>query len=169
MSDSATDFAAMAAPVEAHQKLSAFEGRFQAEVKMWMGPGDPHVSTGTMENKLVLGGRFLQEEYVGDAVEGPFPNFEGKGFWGFNTQSQKYEGFWIDSASTMMQTEEGEVNAAGDEWTMVGSMKCPQTGQLMSKRSVIKLIDQDHHSMETYFAGADGNEMKAMEIQYRRI
>ena len=168
MSESTTDFVALAAPNEAHQKLQPFEGTFKAEVKMWMGPGDPHVTTGTMVNSFALGGRFLQQDYQGDAVDGPFPSFAGKGYWGYNTQAEQYEGFWIDTASTMMQTEQGQVNDAGNEWTMTGSMTCPATGDHMHKRSVIKLIDNDHHSMETFFTGADGQEMKAMEIQYVR-
>ena len=35
---------------EAHERLKPFEGTFAAEVRMWVGPGDPHVSTGVMVN-----------------------------------------------------------------------------------------------------------------------
>jgi hypothetical protein len=55
------DFAAMAAPSEEHERLKPFVGAFKAEVKMWMGPGDPAISTGVMVNELDLGGRFLRE------------------------------------------------------------------------------------------------------------
>ena len=99
MSETAQATAPHSTPVEAHETLRQFEGKFKAEVKLWMGPGDPHVSTGVMTNTMALGGRFLQQEYVGDQTEGPFPNFEGKGFWGFNTVTNQYEGFWIDTAS----------------------------------------------------------------------
>jgi hypothetical protein len=51
---------------------------------------------------------------------------------------------------------------------MVGTMPDPQTGQPIQKRTVITLHDRDHHSMEMFFQGADGNEFKGMEIQYRR-
>ncbi len=169
MSETATqDFAAMAAPCEHHERLQPFEGEFLATVKMWMGPGDPHVMTGTMKNTFHLGNRYLHQDYVGDAQDGPFPRFEGKGYWGFNKTLRQYEGFWIDSASTSMQIETGQVDASGNEWTMTSKFTCPQTKQVMDKRTVIRLIDNDHHSMESYFAGADGNEFKAMEIQYTR-
>ena len=39
---------------------------------------------------------------------------------------------------------------------------------MMQKRSVITMIDDDHNSIEMYFTGPDGQEMKAMEIQYAR-
>lgn len=158
----------MSAPVAAHERFEPFVGKFRAEVKLWMGPGDPMISTGMMTNTLDLGGRFLYQFYKGDPSEGPFPNFEGRGYWGYNTTSEKYEGFWIDSASTMMQQEFGDVDAAGKVWTMRGDMTCPQTKTAMKKRSVITLKDDDHHAMEMYFTGPDGNEAKAMEIQYER-
>ena len=44
------DFLAAAAPIEHHAKLKPFVGKFKAEVKMWMGPGDPMESTGKMTN-----------------------------------------------------------------------------------------------------------------------
>ncbi len=151
----------------AHQRLKPFEGTFKSIVRIWMGPGDPNVSTGTMTNTLELGGRFLRQEYQGDASEGPFPNFEGRGFWGYNNVTQKYEGFWIDNASTIMQTEQGDVDDTGKVWTMVGEMPNPQTGGMMKRRSIITLQDDDHHTMEMYFE-VEGQENKAMEIEYTR-
>ena len=159
----------MGALAEAHKKFEPFVGKFKAEVKLWMGPGDPHVSTGVMENRMELGGRYLHQSYKGDDVAGPFPNFEGRGYWGFNTVTGKYEGFWIDTVSTCMQTETGDVDATGKVWTMTGETSNPQTCQAMKKRSVITLHDDDTHTLEMYFQGTDGNESKGMEIKYTRI
>ena len=152
-----------------HKHLQPFAGTFKSEVKMWMGPGDPMISTGTITNSWQLDGLFLHQDYVGDHGDGPFPSFAGQGYWGYNTTSNKYEGFWIDNASTTMQMETGEVDADGKVWTMHSEVTCPQTGSLMKKRSVITLIDTDHNKIEMYFTTADGNEMKAMEINYVRV
>jgi hypothetical protein len=159
----------MPTPTSAHERLKPFEGTFRAEVKLWMGPGEPIISTGTMVNSFVLDGLYLAQDYTGDASDGPFPSFRGKGFWGYNTTLEQYEGFWIDSASTMMQLETGTVDAAGRSWTMQSEVMCSQSRQMMSKRTVIKLIDQNHHQMVTYFK-MDGaaEESKMMEINYRR-
>jgi len=159
----------MPTPGAEHERLKPFAGKFRSEVKMWMGPGDPHISTGTISNTWKIGGLYLHQEYTGDATDGPFPSFCGEGFWGFNTASGKYEGFWIDNASTMMQNETGDVDEAGKVWTMHSEVACQATGQQMKKRSVITLIDNDHNRMEMFFTGDDGNEMKAMEINYTRV
>ncbi len=156
------------ATTDAHKKLEPFVGTFRAEVKMWMGPGEPTVSSGSMTNRMELGGRYLHQIYKGDGGEGPFAGFEGRGYWGFNTATGEYEGMWIDTASTFLQTEQGGVDAAGRVWTMKGTIPDPQGGGTCRKRSVITLVDDDHHTMEMFFKGPDGNEAKAMEITYAR-
>ena len=161
------DFAAMAAPAEEHALLNPFVGTFRAVVKLWMGPGEPQVTTGVMTSAWDLGGRFVNQSYKGDPGEGPFPEFEGRGFWGYNKVDGVWEGVWIDTASTVLQVERGSVDEDGRVWTMVGEMTNPATGQSIRKRSVITLIDDDHHSMEMYFESEAG-EMKGMEIQYER-
>jgi len=158
----------MAAPASDHERLTPFLGTFKAEVKIWMGPGDPMVSTGTMTNTWALGGRFVHQDYKGDPSPGPdpFPDFEGHGYWGFNKNTQQYEGFWIDTASTVMQNEKGTVDDSGKVWTMSGEMVGPD-GEASTKRSVITLMDDDHHQMEMFFTKGD-QEFKGMEIQYVR-
>lgn len=150
-----------------HERLAPFEGRFRATVKLWMGPGDPMVTTGVMVNSFQVGGLYLHQDYQGDATEGPFPSFVGKGYWGYNTTSQCYEGFWIDNASTQMQTEQGQVDESGKVWEMHSEFVHPQAPGPMKRRTVITLIDDDHHSMETYM-GSGAEESKSMEIQYVR-
>ncbi len=159
---------AVSATTDEHKLFEPFVGEFKATVRMWMGPGDPMVTTGVMTNSLDLGGRYLHQSYQGDDMEGPFPNFQGRGYWGFNTVTRKFEGFWIDSASTFMMSEVGDVDASKKVWDMRGEIVNPETGQPMGKRSVVVLKDNDHHSMEMYFTMPDGSEHKSMEIHYTR-
>jgi hypothetical protein len=158
----------MAAPGPEHERLKSFLGTFKATVSIFTGPGDPMVSTGTMTNTLELGGRFIKQDYKGDPLPGPTPmaGFEGQGFWGFNKNTQRYEGFWIDTASTVMQHETGTLDDAGRVWTMTGEVVGPD-GAVTRRKSIITLVDDDHHSMESFFSQGD-NEFKGMEIQYVR-
>lgn len=157
-----------AAPTADHERLTPFVGTFKAEVKIWMGPGEPMVSTGSMTNTWALGGRFLHQDYKGDPSPGPdpFPGFEGQGYWGFNKNTERYEGFWIDTASTVMQHESGTVDETGKSWTMTGEI-VGSDGETTTKRSVITLVDNDQHGIEMYFTKGD-QEFKGMEIQYTR-
>ena len=155
-------------PGNEHKLLEPFAGTFKSIVRLWMGPGDPQVSTGTMTNSFQLRDLFLHQDYVGDAVDGPFPNFCGKGYWGYNQTKQQYEGFWIDNATTTMQVEMGQVDDTGKTWTMHSEVLFPGMDQPLKKRTLIILVDQDHHRMESYVTGPDGNEFKNMEIEYER-
>ena len=169
MSDAANlqGAAAGAAPEALRDWLHPFEGRFRAEVKVWMGQRDPMISTGLMTNEFDLGGRFLRQTYKGDASGGPFDAFEGRGFWGYNTVEKIWEGFWIDNASTVMQIERGDVDEAGKVWTMWGTMTDPGSGKPLTKKSIITLVDDDHHRLEMFF-DTPGGEAKGMEITYER-
>ena len=151
-----------------HQLFEPFVGVFGAEVKIWMGAAEPHVSQGTMTNTFVLDDRYLHQQYVGEEMDGPFNRFEGQGFWGFDPALQRYQGFWIDNASSQMQHETGSVDEAGGVWTMVGEFTNPHNNEVITKRSVITLIDRDQNKMESFVTAEDGSEHKTMEIYYRR-
>lgn len=155
-------------PAEAHKRFEPFVGSFRASVQMWMGPGEPMVSTGVMTNTLELGGRYLRHSYRGDPSPGPFPAFEGHGYWGYNTVDERYEGFWIDNACTLMQWEHGQVDRSGRVWTMLSTITNPQTGEPMEKKSVIRLEGENRHTMEMFAATADGQWQKSMHIEYTR-
>lgn len=152
-----------------HNLLKPFAGQFRAVVKLFMGPGEPMVHTGIMDSQFQLDGLFLHQNYTGDPAEGPFPRFLGRGYWGYNTGSGKFEGFWIDNASTMMQTETGSVNESGTVWTMHSKFTPPHAKQEMAKRSEIRLVDADHHTMNSFVTGLGGQEVKTMEIAYTRV
>lgn len=167
-SSETTGCEAVSALSDKHELFKPFVGTFKARVRMWMGPGDPMESTGVMTNDLDLGGRFLKQSYTGDPGAGPFPDFQGRGFWGYNTLTNQFEGVWIDTACTFMQTEVGDVDSTGKVWTMTSEMVNPEhPGETMEKKSVVKLIDDNHYTMEMFFNTGEGDK-KTMEIDYRR-
>ncbi len=149
-----------------HRHLDAFVGTWRATVSVWQSPGaDPLVSEGTMVNAWVLGGRFLEQRYQGEAFGGAF---QGHGYWGFNNGARQYEGFWIDTASTVMQKEAGSYDPTTKTFTMEGSFPNPTTGAPMTRRTVISVVSEDEHRMEVAFPGPDDTLYKTMEVVYRR-
>lgn len=167
MSDAQTEAAARAAmgvTGPQHASIARFAGTWRAEVKIWMQPGQPPMtSSGTMVNAMAVGGLFLQQEYQRDGGD-----FEGKGFWGYNTVDELYEGFWIDSMATFFQLERGRHDPQSDTYTMDGSMTDPASRKTITKKSLIRWLGPDAHSMEMFFRTPDGREFRALEIQYRR-
>ena len=152
---------------EHHARLQPFAGTFLSKVTVWFGPDQVHESTGIMTSDWHVNGLFLNQDYVSDAADGSFPAFEGKGYWGYSTFENEYQGFWIDNASTHMQMETGKVDESGKVWTMLSEVPSPHDGGVMKKRTIITLIDNDHHKLEA-FVETPGGEFKNMEINYTR-
>lgn len=160
--DQMAAFAEMAALAPEHRHLEAFIGQWDAEVKMWMGPGDPQVTRGVMVNTPILGGRFIEQKYQGHGYD-----FQGSGLWGYNKSSGKFEGLWIDTCSTMMQTDTGDYDSRTRTFTMLSRMTCPEMGE-MTRKSLIKVHGPDRHVMEMYVCAPGAPESKCMEITYMR-
>lgn len=147
-----------------HDSLARLAGTWRANVRIWFQPGvDPMVSQGTMVNTPILGGRFLQQEYRDDTGA-----FEGRGFMGYNTVDKRYEAFWIDSMATFFNLEQGRHDAANDTYVLEGSMTNPETRQPMKKRSLLKMVSPNEHTMEMFFAMGGAPDFRTMEIRYTK-
>lgn len=167
MGHDAEDPCMPAPPGAEHKLIAEFVGTWKSTVQMWMGPGEPMVSAGTMKNTMLLDGRYLEQVYTGDPNPGPFPNFAGRGFWGYNNVTGQYEGYWIDNASNQMAMEYGQYDPKSKSWNMTGEMVMPGVGP-MKKRSLITKVSDREHTLEMFFTGPDGQESKGMYIRYVR-
>src|SRR5512143_1691169 len=87
----------LATPGAPHQLLARMAGSWNVRSSCAMEPGKPPMeSTGTSEQKMILGGRFLQQEFSGEMMGSPFT---GIGVTGYDNHIKKYVSTWIDSMS----------------------------------------------------------------------
>ena len=155
-----------ASPGEAHKKLAGMVGTWDATVKMYNAPGAPaQVSTGTSENKLVLGGRWVQETFNGTFMGMPF---SGIGYTGYDNIKKQYVGTWMDTMSTSMMQSAGTGDASGKSFTFSSTMDDPVTGKPVTTKSTMTVSDENHHTMEMWMPAPDGKMFKMMEISYTR-
>ena len=154
-----------AAPGEPHKQLASLAGSWTTKTKMWMEPNKPPTeSTGSCEQKMLLDGRYLQQECTGEMMGGPFT---GIGVTGYDNQTKKYVSTWMDSMGTGIFFMEGTGSPDGKTFTQKGSHADPVQGQI-KHRAVTKIVDNNTEVFEMYAAGKDGKEMKMMEITYTR-
>ena len=155
-----------ATPGDAHKKLGAMAGTFNAEVKMWMQPGAPPAGgAGVAENNWALDGRFLEQHFTGNFMGMPFT---GMGFTGYDNIKKKYVGTWMDTMTTSMMISTGTANADGKSYTFTSTMDDPMTGKSSPVKEIVTVVDNDHHTLEMWGAGPDGKMFKTMEIAYTR-
>lgn len=149
-----------------HEKLKVLVGKWKYTSKMWMAPNSqPEVSEGTSDNKLILGGRFLEETVKGKAMGMPF---EGRAIVGFDRVTKEFNTVWIDSMMTGMLISKGPFDATNNAIKEEGSVSCPIEKGPKWMRSVLTLSDPKHPKFETFMKDHVGNEFKTMEINYRK-
>ena|SRR5438105_848865 len=155
-----------ATPGDAHKKLNAMVGTFDAKVKMWMDPAAPPAeSSGKAVNEWVLGGRWVQQRFDGTFMGQPF---SGIGYTGYDNVRHTYIGTWMDSMSTSMMTSSGDPDASGKNWNFNAMSMDPVSGEAVSLTEKMTMIDNDHQLFEMYGPGPDGSNFKMMEITYTR-
>ena len=143
-----------ATPGEAHKKLDAVVGTFDTKVKMWMDPSKPpEESTGTSENKWVLGNRYVEMQYQGTMMGQPF---SGLGYTGYDNVTKKYVGTWMDTMGTGIMNTSGQADKSGKTMKMTGSVADPVSGKMMKMTEKMTVKDNDHHSFEMWGPGPDG-------------
>jgi len=157
------------APGENHKILESLAGDWDATSQWWMTKdAQPMESKATASSKMVLGGRFLHQEYKGEAMGEPF---EGMGVTGYDNVKQEFTSVWMDNMATGIMTSSGQYDPATKSIGEQGTFSCPMTGKKdMKFRSVLKIVDNDHFTYEMYGNGMDdkGPEFKTMEINYTR-
>jgi hypothetical protein len=167
--DEAAMMAAMAKQAEVtdnHKKLKALVGKWQTTSRMWSAPDQPPVETkGTAEKRLILGDRFVQEEYKGTVMGKPF---SGQGLTGYDNNKQKFTNTWTDTMSTSLFTTEGTADASGKDLVLTGTSFCPIEKRNKSYRQVLHIDSDKKHTLEMFEVGADGKENKTMEVVYTR-
>lgn len=160
------EWAKWSTPGEPHKLAEKSVGKWNAVVRMVMGPGaEPMESKGTAEITAVLGGRWVRQDFTGEFMG---QTFHGVGMSGFDNFRKRYISTWIDDMSTSMMVSYGTASKDGKSITYIGLMDEPITGEKDKKvRSVFRWVDDDTFVYESYDK-AKGKEWKAMEITYTR-
>ncbi len=152
-------------PGEPHKQLASLAGSWTTKTKEWMEPGKPPMeSTGVAEMKMLLDGRFLQQELTGDMMGQPY---SGIGITAYDNLRKRYVSTWIDSMGTGIFTMEGTANTDGKTITLKGNHDEPGGGH-MTHRAVWKIVDSNTQTFDMYGTHRRGKEMKMLEITYTR-
>lgn len=152
-------------PGAPHKKLAKLEGAWSTKTRAWMDPDKPPMEgTGTCKQKMVLDGRYLQQEYKGKMMGSPFT---GINLIGYDNHTKKYMSTWIDSMSTGIYYFEGTASADGKTITQECSYDDPVRGPMVW-RSVTKIVNANTVQYEMYLTPKGGKEEKMMEMTVTR-
>ncbi len=161
---------------ENHKLLASLAGNWTFNIKFWMNPdpnAKPQESKGTASTKPVMGGRYLVMDVSGK-MQMPGPDgkmkdveFKGMGIDGYDNVKKKFVSSWIDNMGTGIEFSEGAYDPATKTFTYASEMEAVP-GMKTKVREVLKIADNDHHTLEWYEDRGKGQEAKTMEISYTR-
>jgi len=155
----------LATPGEQHKQLASLTGSWTTKTKEWIEPNKPPVdSTGSAEMKILLDGRFLQQELTGQMMGQPFSGIE---ITAYDNLLKHYVTTWMSTMGTGIFMMEGTASADGQTITLKGQHAEPGGGY-MKHRAVWKIVDSNTQRFDMYGTHRGGKEWKMMEITYTR-
>jgi hypothetical protein len=148
-------------PGEPHKLLAKLEGSWTTRSRGWMEPDKPPVeSTGTCEQRMILGGRYLRQEYSGDMMGQPYT---GINILGYDNHTKKYQSVWIDTMSTGVYFFEGTAGKDGKVIMQECNYDDPVRGPSLW-RTVTRIKDDNTVEFEMFLTPKGGKEEKMMEM-----
>jgi len=155
----------LAAPGEQHKQLASLAGSWTTKTKEWMEPNKPPTeSTGSAEMKILLDGRFLQQELTGQMMGQPFSGIE---ITAYDNLLKRYVTSWMSTMGTGIFTMEGTASTDGKTITLKGQHAEPGGGY-MKHRAIWKIVDSNTQTFDMYGTYPGGKEWKMMEMTYTR-
>ncbi len=155
----------VATPGVPHKLLARLEGNWTTKSRGWMDPEQPPMeSTGTCEQKLILGGRYLQQTFTGDMGG---EQFTGINILGYDNHTKKYVSAWIDTMSTGIFLFEGTASKDGKTITQESRYDDPVKGPCVW-RTVNRIKDDNTVELEMYLTPRGRKEQKMMEMIIKR-
>jgi hypothetical protein len=148
-------------PGPEHEMLAELAGTWDGKMKT--GDGMPE-SKGTMTYTVECGGMWLASSFEGD-FGGMM--FQGRGLDGYDPQTKKFVGVWVDSMGTRPMQFEGDYDADSKTMTMHATGPGPG-GQPAKWKSVTVKKDADHHTFQMFLTPEGGEEMLMLSIEYTR-
>ncbi|MCC6740206.1 MAG: DUF1579 domain-containing protein [Planctomycetia bacterium] len=153
-------------PGPEHRRLAKLEGKWDVSCKFWMGDPktDGQPSQATSEFKVILDGRYVQQDFNGTFMGAPY---HGMGTMGYDRVSKKYTNYWMDNVSTTPMYLLGTTGDDGKTVEYPGEMANPMGEGTVKYRTVMTHKSDDEFTYEMY-ATFDGKESKGMELTYTR-
>jgi hypothetical protein len=154
-----------ATPGAQHKVLKMMAGTYSAAVTAYMPKAKPVKSAGTSVNKMILGDRFLSQEFSGKMMGKPF---SGVGLTGYDNTQKKFVYVWADEMSTTLVYMDGTADKTGKVITVDGVFPDPATGKPKKVRGVTRITNDKKHTFDWYEVPEKGKPVKSLEIVYTR-
>jgi len=159
-------WAAISRPGPSHKFLAMFAGEWESEISFRSSPDQQRqVSRGASTIRWVLGDRFLQEDFQGEAGG---EKFQGMGLMGFDNGARQFKMVWVDSLNTAVAVSSGRYNPEQNVFEMTSEVYDPLIGALKTVKSVLRIKSADKYEFSMFDTAPNGREFISFEMLYTR-
>ena len=146
-------------PNENHKFLEKLSGDWDYTMKWYMSAeAEPDVSEGKTISRMIMGGRYLEEQNFGTAMGMPF---EGRMIMAYDNNSSLFRSTWIDNLGTGIVHGEGTLKGKTLTFT---NQAIGLDGNTESSKMTITLKSETEHEVKMFMTGPDAKEFTSMEI-----
>jgi hypothetical protein len=147
-----------------HKRLAELAGTWDVALEYTLGD-KKQAGKATCEAKLIMDGRFLQQDY--------HSRFQGKPFHvmqilGYDSSKKKTVEIMIDSLSTGLMHNEGTISGDVSVITNRGESIDPRTQKPYTLRTVTTIVDGDHFRLEWFRTNDGGKEVMVVSMTHTR-
>jgi Protein of unknown function (DUF1579) len=151
-------------PGTVHKRLGDLAGTWDVSTRYIIGDKERE-GKATCEAKMILGGRFLQQDYSSSFQGEPFHVLQ---LWGYDNIKKKSIEIMMDTMGTGVLHNEGTVSDDGKVITNSGESRDPQTGKPYKLRTVTTIVDDDNFVIEWFGTEDGGKEAKVVTLTHKR-
>lgn len=155
---------------EHHRIFADLVGTWDFDLKYWSsGDAKPQKSSGTMDNELVLGGKFLFGKMKANLqVGGQLLAYEGMHILGYDAVKQEYASALADTMQTGILSGTGQYDEERKVLEETGRFTHPLTDQEQAYRAELALTGADGFKRSVFINDTSGKEFKVLEMEFRR-
>lgn len=157
-------------PTTEHKELAGLEGRWILEATFLMG-GPPMKASGSMTNRMILGGRFLVSEGTSNNPSGiGDPTIGLMSIYGFDRRTNDFTIVGYDTMGTYYVTAAGKKTPEG-KIVMAGETLEHEGGTAATRKydMTLKVIDANTYTTEVIFKFPGQPDQTIMSMTHRRV
>jgi len=154
-------------PLKEHQWLQRMVGAWEIETECVMAPGEPPVTTKSIEQVKPIGDLWVLGEGEGETPCNA--HAVSRITLGFDPQKNRFVGTFIASLMPNLWLYDGTLDANGQVLTLDSEgPSFAGDGTLAKYQDIVEWVSDDHRIMKSQVLGADGTWNHFMTANYRR-
>jgi hypothetical protein len=153
-------------PGEHHKQMERFLGKWDIEVRMFMGDQASPPEKGTAEVRWLMDGRWLESNWSGQMMGMPV---RGHNLFGYDNFKMSYVMTMVSSFDTAMTHAEGDMTPDGKSLILYGTLDEYLTGEHDKMvKYAYRFISPDEMRLEIHDLPIGEVNAKVVEITYKR-